>query len=616
MKITSYTRKRKINGVLPAVVTFLFLFFATSCDGILDKTPRGELTSDSFFQNSDHAIQATNATYAKMRDWNIHVFAFLGLTDIISDDATKGSTPTDAAFLLDLQNLTHDAGHQSVAEWWEGNFQGIYRANLAINEIPDIDMDEELRNRLVAENRFLRAYFYFNMVRGFGGVPKITEPLTPDEFEQKRASEEEIYDLIIEDLVFAIDYLPYKSQYSSDELGRATRGAADGMLARVYLFLSDYENAQNHAENVIDSGEYELLEDYSTIFTDEGENSSESLFEIQNTARDDGEGGSQYSQVQGVRGTPNLGWGFNNPSTDLKETYEPGDPRQHATILYVWQELPDGSGRAVEDNVNMIDERYNQKAFAPLDRPGTIDDGPVNIRRIRYSDVKLMAAEAAFQNGSENTARNYLNSVRERARGGREATLGIQPENMSPDLVDFLADADLPSELFVRYVNPGGAADQAGLQNFEFTRTVPDNIDVITEINETQVTSVEEYVDVLSGYSAGETVEVEVIRGEQEIVGRDRETTTETFRFDIEVSELLPDITASGQELLEAIWHERRMELAMEQKRWFDLVRQGRAAERMQEIGVDFQEGKHELFPIPSDEIDLSQGKLDQNPNW
>ena len=610
------TIHKAVSKLLLLSLIPLPLFITVSCDSVVEKTPRAELTSDSFFLNADHAEQATNATYAKMRDWNIHVFAFLGLTDMMSDDATKGSTPTDAAQLLEFENFTYDPGHGELEDWWEGNFQGIYRANLAIQNIPGIDMDEQLRNRLVGENRFLRAYFYMNLVRGFGGVPKITAPLTPDEFEQERATREEIYDLIIEDLEFAAEHLPYASQYSSDEIGRATRGAAHGMLARVHLYISDYDQALSYAGEVMDSGEYELVSDYRFIFTEDGENSRESLFEVQNTARDDGQGSSQYSQVQGVRGTPNLGWGFNNPSVDLMEHYEPGDPRQKATILYVWQEIPDGSELVVQDNVNMIDERYNKKAFAPSDHPGLRDYGPVNIRRMRYSDIVLIAAESAYQTGNESAARDYLNQVRERARNGREVTIGIQPEDMSSDVNGFMGDITVPSGMMVRYVNSNSAAENAGIQGFTFQRSVIDNLDMITAINGTQVTNVDEYINALENHNPGETVTVDVVRATQEVVGGQRQTSTEELELDIEAEALLPDVTESGEALLEAIWHERRMELAMEQKRWFDLVRQGRAAQRMQELGKDFVEGKHELYPIPSNEIDLSQGKLEQNPNW
>lgn len=199
-----------------------------------------------------------------------------------------------------------------------------------------------------------------------------------------------------------------------------------------------------------------------------------------------------------MRGTPNLGWGFNRPSDDLVASYERSDPRRDATILYVGEVLPDGSD-IVQDNPNMINERYNQKAWVP-EHPGNLGNGPGNIRVLRYADVLLMAAEALNENGKSAQALPYLNEVRARARGNRN---------------------------------------------------------------------------------------------------------------------VLPDITTTDQnELREIIWRERRSELAMEQHRWFDLLRQDRADEVMKALGKDFVEGKHELLPIPATEIDLSGGLIQQNPGY
>lgn len=601
---------------LPVIIVGLILIGFASCSDIVDKSPLGEQTSENFFQNEDEAIQATNASYQKLRDWNLHVFSFIGLTDIISDDATKGSTPNDAAQLIELDDLTFDAGSGDVNAWWSGNFQGIYRTNIAIQNIPGIDMNTVLRDRLVAENRFLRAYYYFNLVRGYGGVPLITAPLSPDEYDQERASEEAIYDQIISDLELAREDLPLKSEYPAQDLGRATRGAADALLARVYLYTEDYDLALDYATDVIESGEYELLDDYFQIFTVEGENSSESIFEIQATDSEEGGTGSQYGQVQGVRGQPNLGWGFNRPSRDLDEAYENGDLRQQATILSPWEELPDGTGVTVIENTNMVDDRYNKKAFAPSDHAGGRGNSPVNIRRIRYSDVLLIAAEASYQTNNEGDARRYLNDVRERARVGNINTLGLIPENMAPLVESSLDVEEFDSRVFVRFTNDGGPADEAGIEPFVHSfnrgRPVAELMDVITSVNGTPVTSRADFLEAVNQQSAGSSIPVEVIR----ITTDDGNQVNTEMTMNVAVEELLPDVSASGQELLEAIWHERRVELAMEQKRWFDLIRQGRAAEVMQALGKNFEIGKHELFPIPTNEIDLSNGMLEQNPNW
>ncbi|MDX1909070.1 MAG: RagB/SusD family nutrient uptake outer membrane protein [Bacteroidia bacterium] len=464
----------------------------------LEVKPLGQLTSDNFFQTEEHAVWATNAAYEQLRSWDVHVFSYLGLTDILSDDADKGSTPSDATFLLELDNFTFDPGNLAIATVWKGYYRGIFRANIAIQKIPAIEMDEALKARLIAECQFLRAYYYLNLVRWFGDLPLVTEPLPQEEYKQNRVPAAAIYAQIIQDLEAAAAVLPERSAYAGADAGRATRGAALGMLARAYLTQGNMALALQYAEAVINSGEYALLPDYAGIFLPEGENSEESLFEIQAAAFETGGGGTQYNEVQGVRGTPNLGWGFNRPSDDLLQSYEPGDPRREATILYVGEVLPDGSA-IVQDNPGIFGERYNQKAWIPTGAGGN-GNGGGNIRVLRYADILLIAAEALNELGRSAEALPYLNAVRARARAG---------------------------SIFV-----------------------------------------------------------------------------------------LKDVTTTDQATLRTlIWRERRAELAMEQGRWFDLQRQGRAGTVMQALGKNFVTGKHELLPLPQSEIDIS-GTLTQNPGY
>src|SRR6266568_354477 len=400
------------------------LGLAAGCD-FLSTEPKGVLTTENFFKTSDQAVAATNATYNMLREWQVHVFSWIGLTDIVSDDATKGSTPGDASFLGDLDNLTFDPGNLAFADPWAGYYKGIYRANVAIQNIPGVSMDATLKARLIGENKFLRAYYYFFLVRAFGGVPLLTQPLTPDEFVQPRATSAEVYALIVQDLQDASAALPKRSQYAPEDLGRATKGAAQAMLAEAYLYLKDYPHALAYADSVIASAEYGLFPDYNTLFTQAGKNSSEGVFEVEAASMpgsgcqpSEGCSNVQYAEVQGVRGTPNIGWGFNTPSADLEAAYEAGDPRLEATILYPWKLLPDGSGRVVYRNPQMIDNnRFSQKVFVSPDNPGGTFNAGINIRRIRYADVLLVAAEAAYQTADEAKARNYLNQVRARARG-------------------------------------------------------------------------------------------------------------------------------------------------------------------------------------------------------
>jgi hypothetical protein len=435
-------------GAAVVLTGLLLAIGSAACQDYVVTEPRGRLTSEDFFETEQHAIHATNATYSMLRDWAVHVFSWVGVTDIASDDATKGSVPADAEFLLQVDNLNFDPGSIAFNTVWDGYYLGVYRANVAIENIPAVSGDEGLKARLIAENQFLRAYFYFFLVRGFGGVPLITRALLPDEFIQPRASVEEVYALIKQDLRDAIGVLPEKDAYPTSDLGRATKGAARALLAQVHLFEGDYEAAYELATEVILSGQYGLFPDYAQIFAPAGQNSSESVFEVQAVALEQGGGANGgYSTVQGVRGTPNLGWGFNTPSDALEAAYEPGDPRLQSTIMYPWQQLPDGSDHVVYLNPSMPNNRYNQKVFSPVDNPGGPGNPGNNIRRIRYADVLLFAAEAAYRTGRIEEARDYLNQVRARARGGRALTLGLSPETMHGRIAADVLDPGSPRQM-------------------------------------------------------------------------------------------------------------------------------------------------------------------------
>ncbi len=597
--------------------------FQLGCDSFLDPVPRGELTSDRFFETEAHAVQATNATYAVLRDWNVHVFAWIGMTDMVSDQAIKGSLPTANAQLLALDDLTFDSGNTSFSGTWGGYYRGVFRANVALEGIPRVPtMDEALRARLLAENHFLRAYYYSFLVRAYGGVPLVTEPLERGEFEQARATRQETYALIEADLQAAVAGLPEKSQYSAGDAGRATKGAARSMLALTHLYQNEYEEAYQAASAVIASGEYSLYPDYTTLFTDAGENSSESVFEVQTVSTAENNAGSQYSQIQGVRGTPNLGWGFNQPSDQLEAAFEPGDPRREATIFYPWEQLPDGSGEAIQVNPQLTNQRYNQKAFDPTTSPGNQGNSGVNIRRVRYADVLLVAAEAAARTGRDGEAQRYLNQVRARARGNATATLGLGIEALAPGIAEVLALADTTSRVFVRNAEAGAAS--AGVEPLDATRNtsvnpvpvVVNSIDLVASVivssDTMQVLTQADYQAAMAALSPGQSATVEVIRLSQSAPGA--APTRTDLSFTIAAEPLLPDVTASGDALVTAVWEERGRELALEQHRWFDIIRQGRAPELMAAAGKTFVVGKHELYPIPQAEVE-SFG-LQQNPGY
>jgi len=488
------------------IAAVLLLLSATNCQkDFLDRKQPGEQIFEEFFKTAEHAEQATNAVYEQFRAFDCIALPYIACTDVLSDDSDKGSTANDAPLMSDLDNFTLDATNPFVAPVYKGYYRAIARANIAIKNIPNIEMDAALRDRLIGECKFLRAYSYYLLVQWFGDLPLITNTLQGDEYyAQVRRPRADVYAQIETDLADAVASLKEKNEYAAADLGRATKGSARGLLAKLYMIKKEWAKAETQCMDIINSTQYSMLTRYADNFLPIGENGSESVFELQAVALETqqaaGPGSSPYNMVQGVRGNPNLGWGFNRPSDNLVTSYENGDPRREATVIYVGEILPDGLTQ-VQDNIEIINERFNQKAWVPA-HSGLQDNGPGNIRVIRYSDILLLAAEAKNELNKAAEALPLLNQVRKRARG--------------------------------------------------------------------------------------------------------------TFNL------ILPDVTVTDKDLLrERIYKERRVELAMEQQRWFDLLRWGRAGTVMQAVGkTNFIIGKHELLPIPQTEIDLTSGRIVQNPMY
>ncbi len=496
-----------MRTLIKSLIAAAFLLTtATNCQkDFLDRKPPGKQTFEEFFKTPEQAEQAVNAVYAQFREFDCIALPYIACTDVISDDADKGSTANDSPLMSDIDNFTLDATNPFVAPVYKGYFRAIARANVAIENIPNVEMDAATRDRLVGECKFLRAYSYYLLVQWFGDLPLITKTLQGDEYyAQTRQPRAAVYAQMETDLTEALAVLKEKSDYPAKDLGRVTKGAARGLLAKLYMIQHEWAKAETMCTDIINSTQYNLLPKYADNFLPVGENGAESIFEVQAVAlatqQAAGPGSSPFNMVQGVRGIPNLGWGFNRPSDNLVTSYENGDPRREATVIYVGEILPDGSTQ-VQDNIEIINERFNQKAWVPA-HPGLQDNGPGNIRIIRYSDILLLAAEAKNELGKSAEALPLINQVRKRARGSN---------------------------------------------NF-----------------------------------------------------------------------ILPDVTVTDKDLLrEKIYKERRAELAMEQQRWFDLLRWGRAAQVMQAVGkTNFIPGKHELLPIPQSEIDLTSGRITQNPMY
>jgi hypothetical protein len=485
-----------------AIAAIGSIVIATGCKkDFLNVPPQATQPAVEFWKTASDATKAVNATYANLHEWKNIAFAAIAVESMGSDDAEKGSSASDATFMNDFDNFTATSTEGQIADFWAGEYQTINFANQVIDHIPAIDMDANLKARYIGEVKFIRAYAYFRLVRAFGDVPlRLHIPVDASEYNIPRTPKAQVWAAIEQDLIDAAGVLP--TTYAASDLGRATKGAALTLHAKAALYQKKWSDVLNYTNQVVALGVYSLFPNYEQLFRVQNENSVESIFEIQADVvpGNPDASNSQYSQVQGVRGSTGGGWGFNVPTPSLVAEYEANDPRKDATIIFRGETTPEGDAIPPTGDNPM----YNQKSYVPFSMyvSGYNEGAQQNIRVLRYADVLLMRAEAANEiGGAANTtlALSDLNAVRARARGANPLTV-------------------------------------------------------------------------------------------------------------------LPPVTATDQATLRAaIYHERRVEFAMEFDRYFDVIRQGRG---LAVFGPKGWTAKNEVWPLPQNEIDLSAGVLTQNPGY
>jgi starch-binding outer membrane protein, SusD/RagB family len=432
--------------LIKSILSVVLLIIVPSCnDDFLDNPPQNLITQDNFPETAADALTATNAMYEVLRIGAYHR-GFYPIDDIMSDDARKGSSSGDQAGVLNpIDQFTYTTTNELVSSWWQTLYVGVRRTNVVIERAVRVDMDEGLRNRYIGEAHFLRALYYSDLARGYGGVPLVKSSSLETGF--VRSTLEKTYDFIEGDLRLAIDALPEKSDFPEADFGRATKGAAKALLARVYLYQKEYDSAALFAEEVILSAQYDLEPNFEMASREETEFGQESVFEIGGIGAEGGlaAGENQYTIGQGVRGTPNRGFGFNRPSLDLINSFEPNDPRLDATVIFLGEvidgiEIIGDTGTADEtrdNDGNLIEiETYNQKIWVA--GTTTFSSGAHNRRLIRYAEVLLIAAEALNENGNSGQALIYLNLVRKRARGGNATILPDVTETNKDALLDLI----------------------------------------------------------------------------------------------------------------------------------------------------------------------------------
>ena len=422
----------------------------TSCEDFLTEEVRGQQNLDTYFQSEEECESFLTGCYQAITFggwWNINTVWLL--SEMCSDDGWMGNTTQSQS---DYISLAHYQGNGqsngAISNFWQYRYKGILRCNVAIERISQSPMaDEAKKNRMVGEARFLRAYFYFELVRNFGGVPLITGFLMPEEIQGiTRSSTEDVYKFIEDDLNAAADVLPQRSEYLATDMGRATRGAALGLLGKVYLYQEKWQEAQTVLKSVIDENEYKLMENFGDVWSVDYNNNEESLFEVQYMYDGTYALGGALTVITGARNGPGDGWSWGQPTANLEQAYiDAGDTeRLRWTIIKTgcteiagednfaafvensknmskYQEYVDKYGWDPEcyiiDPAQHKSARIVRKYFVPIDkRPEVynIDKIPLDHRILRYADVLLMYAEACNELGDDASARTALNQVRSR----------------------------------------------------------------------------------------------------------------------------------------------------------------------------------------------------------
>ncbi len=438
---------KKINLIKLAFLLALpVLFTVVGCKKFLDRQPLQATLSDL---NQGGIESEIFGLYANLRNSaGFTSIPWLAIHDFRSDDSQKGSEPSDGAeWVAPFDNFAYVKDLWASNTYWGDHYSLISDANSAIQKADSLGLTNDGSTQAnIGEARFLRAYAYFDLVRTFGDVPKIDfKVYKAADLIKPKATAAQIYALIDADLTFAETALP--TTWGEKYPGRLSRGAALAMHAKTHLFRQNWATAASLCQQVITSGVYSLNSNYAGIFKESGENTGESIFEIQAYVNANGsvDQGCIFATTQGVRASTatgwNLGWGWNTPTQALVDAYETADIRKNSTILFSGQSddpAYGGYGRVLPAHTSaggFLPQKYwNKKIYAdPARRAATNhSDNPswINKRVLRYADVLLMKAEAENEmgNGATPNSIGLLNQVRSRAGGLAARTYTTQAQ--------------------------------------------------------------------------------------------------------------------------------------------------------------------------------------------
>lgn len=427
---------------------------AVSCSDFWDKEPQGVFTLDSYYQTPEEIL--TGVTYCYQSLWlqEFQTGRFM-VGNMMTDDAAKGAPVNEGVEIINSLAYNILPNTSLAGRFWGNCYTGLTRANLMLDVLSTRDFSIEnpsgydLKKRIEGELKFLRAFNSYYLVTVFGEIPYFTRStvsnITPDLYESK--DREIIWEQIISDLNDAVKYLPKKNEYAEEDLGRITKGAAQFLLGRAYLFNKMYDEAANVLEDLIKNDSYSLLPDYKDIFAKENEFSAESIFEIpfgeQEFWRTPGSGGYGQVMTQFQTSRSDGGWGYDVPTQDLVNAFEDGDPRLIYSVIFPKDEFEKGAQQG--DDTSKYGY-FNRKIYLPRSqRIPDIGNVDFHLRLFRLSDAYLMYAEACLlgtENRDTDESLYYLNEVRKRAnQSSKKDPLRVVQEKT-------IADIELPMRTY------------------------------------------------------------------------------------------------------------------------------------------------------------------------
>jgi len=441
-------RLRMKRNIVNTLLLLLLFFSIAGCKKYITKNVVGQYPESEFYTTQAQALLAINASYQPLAFTTSNGNRLWVFGDVASDDAATGGNPGDQADIEFIDQFNINSTNGNLASIWALLYDGITRCNLVLAKVPPIQMDPELQSRILAEAKFLRAYYYFELTNIFGDVPIVLTPLAPDQLQISQSTVQQIFETLIEpDLTDATNNLP--AGYSGADVGRVTAGAATALLAKAYLFESKWDQAATAAAKVVNSSLYDLMPVYTQNFNQKFKNNTESVFEIQHLTGQDPKLGNELNQFF----APQIdgGYYFNAPTQNFVDEFEKTaagivDPRLDYTVGR--DTMPWFNNRIFDKAWSQSTGYLTRKHQQPLLEVTNKSDGNLNYPAIRFADVLLWYAEALNESGHTSNALIPLNRVRKRAR---ESYLYDTSQVGYPNIpTDLLPDITSTSQLDVR----------------------------------------------------------------------------------------------------------------------------------------------------------------------